>query len=144
MPYTDSEIRPYLNQRRTAMAECQAQADQREGYLDARVTSKSSVLNAYCGSGPTRKSGAQISPILTQSDSKAKPMSDLIKRLRNDDNGVADRLLNEAADEIERLRAVILGIARVVENPWHKDDRALQRVRDLTDKHSFVCEADDE
>jgi hypothetical protein len=35
--------------------------------------------------------------------------------------------------EIKRLRAVILDIARIVENP---DDRALQRVRDVTDKHS--------
>lgn len=35
--------------------------------------------------------------------------------------------------EIERLRAVILDIARIVENP---DDRALRRVRDMTDKES--------
>ena len=35
--------------------------------------------------------------------------------------------------EVKRLRAVILDIARIVENP---DDRALQRVRDVTDKHS--------
>ncbi len=34
--------------------------------------------------------------------------------------------------EEERLRAIILDIARIVENP---DDRALQQVRDLTDKH---------
>ncbi len=34
--------------------------------------------------------------------------------------------------EIENLRAIILAIARIVENP---DDRALQQVRDLTDKH---------
>ncbi len=38
-------------------------------------------------------------------------------------------------DEIERLRAVILDIARIVENP---DDRALQCVRDLTDKEKEI------
>ena len=41
----------------------------------------------------------------------------------------------ELDDEIERLRVVILDIARIVENP---DDRALQRVRDVTDKQSSV------
>ena len=47
------------------------------------------------------------------------------------------RALEDQDAEIERLRAVILDIARIVENP---DDRALQQVRDVTDKHSSDCD----
>ncbi len=66
-------------------------------------------------------------------------MTEIVKRLRFGAVIGTDQLVSglhrDAADELERLRAVILDIARIVENP---DDRALQRVRDVTDKHSSV------
>ncbi len=53
----------------------------------------------------------------------------------------ADLLFYKASrleDENQRLRAIILDIARIVENP---DDRALQRVRDVTDKESEASDS---
>ncbi len=41
---------------------------------------------------------------------------------------------DEEPDEIERLREIILEIARIVENP---DSRAPRQVRDITDKESM-------
>ena len=43
-------------------------------------------------------------------------------------------VIKRQSDEIERLRAVILDIARIVENP---DSHAPRQVRDITDKESM-------
>ena len=59
-------------------------------------------------------------------------MPDIVERLR--EAAKFGGHYADAADEIERLRAVILDIARIVENP---DSRAPRQVRDITDKESM-------